>query len=221
MWVRFDQGADLSYGFFVALAEVREDRGRGLVACGRARLAQAAMLLCAWGCGGTIGGPDGSGGTEPDGSGSFGTGGQADDSGGTGGLGSGGRLGSGGSGSGGEPYIEPECPDEPPPPIEPECDPMAAETGCYEGYGCYPYLVYPNGEDCGFAVVNAVCVFAGTEGQGEICGMGSYCKPGFMCVIGGTAGARCAQICSPAESGGCPHGLVCNETDVTGYGVCF
>jgi len=171
-------------------------------------------------CGGAVGGPDdGSGGQSASvgGTGGHATGGvpghMPDDTGGTGG-----RL-----GTGGVPYVEPECPDEPPPPVEAECDPLAPadEAGCAEGWGCYPYLVYPYGEECGFPTFGAVCAPASTGEQGELCGTTNYCAPGFMCVIGGTAGARCTQICSLTAPSGCPPGLICNETDVVGYGVCF
>jgi hypothetical protein len=177
------------------------------------------VLSLALGCGGSIGGPDGTGGEQAvdDGSGGRGTGGvptqPPEETGGTGG-----RL-----GTGGVPYVEPECPDEPPPPVEAECDPLlpADEAGCGAGSGCYPYLVYPYGEACGFPTFGALCAPASTGEQGEICGTTNYCAPGFMCVIGGTAGARCTQICSLMAPSGCPPGLICNETDVVGYGVCF
>jgi hypothetical protein len=178
------------------------------------------FVALAPGCGGTIGGPDGSGGEGPDdeGSGGLATGGSLigpDETGGRGGQGS------GGVGSGGTPYIEEECPDEPPPPVEPPCDPMMPDVGCPTGQGCYAYLVYPYGEGCGFPTFGATCAPASTGGQGDLCGSGNYCEPGFMCVIGATAGARCTQVCSLVEPSGCPPGLVCNETDVVGYGVCF
>jgi hypothetical protein len=192
-----------------------EKRGLGLRVVSLGLLAS----FLATACGGTVGGPDGAGG-EPamfDGTGGQATGGSPsnlpDESGGTGG-----RL-----GTGGVPYVEPECPDEPPPPVDAECDPLApaSEAGCEEGSGCYPYLVYPYGEACGFPTFGAVCAPASTGEQGEICGEVNYCAPGFMCVIGGTAGARCTQICSLMAPSGCPPGLICNETDVVGYGVCF
>ena len=82
-------------------------------------------------------------------------------------------------------------------------------------------VVYPQGEGCGFPTFGAQCAPASTGAQGDMCGMGNYCEPGFMCVIGATAGARCTQVCSLIEPSGCPQGLVCNETDVVGYGVCF
>lgn len=181
-------------------------------------LTWGAFALTTVACGGTVGGPDGSGGELPseDGSGGWSSGGSPP-------RGTGGRdvLGSGGEGSGGAPYVEEECPDEPPPPTVPECDPMNPKEGCPQGQGCYAYLVYPYGEGCGFPSFGATCAPASTGGQGELCGSGTYCEPGFMCVIGATAGARCTQVCSLVEPSGCPPGLVCNETDVVGYGVCF
>jgi len=182
----------------------------------------ALVSMVAIGCGGSIGGPDGSGGGGDDGmagSSSGGTPTQPDETGGSGGNGDNG--GTGGRGSGGVTYMEEECPDEPPPPVIPMCDPLSPREGCPDGQGCYPYLVYPNGEGCGFPTFGAQCALASSGAQGEVCGMGNYCEPGFMCVIGATAGARCAKVCSLVEPSGCPAGLVCNETDVLGYGVCF
>lgn len=199
--------------FVVAPAASRAEGGRGLL------LVSLVAPLLALACGGAIGGPDGAGGSGGtpvlDGVGGLGSGGLVIEP-GTGGRASGGR-----EGTGGTPFIEPECPETPPPPVVPECDPLDPTVGCPSGQGCYPFLVYPNGEGCGFPTFGAQCAPSSTGGQGEVCGMGTYCEPGFMCVIGATAGARCTQICSLVEPSGCPAGLVCNETDVLGYGVCF
>ncbi len=124
--------------------------------------------------------------------------------------------------TGGTVYVEPQCPDEPPPPIEKECEPLAEETGCDGGRGCFPYLIYPNGEDCGDPQFGAVCAFGGSSRQGEPCADGrNSCAPGFMCILGASGGTRCAQICKPAADHMCPAGYVCGITDVRGYGVCY
>jgi hypothetical protein len=146
--------------------------------------------------------------------------------------GGGGSLpGSGGTASGGtapagtggeEPYIEPDCPDEPAPPSYRECDPLNPLADCPEGEGCYPYLEYPYGEGCGQPAFGAICAYASEGEQGDFCGDdGNYCSPGYLCVVGATGGKRCGQICEPVADHGCPDGLVCGETDVQGYGVCF
>lgn len=160
----------------------------------------------------TIDGPDdetpsgGSGGGPIDATGGFGVGGTG---GGTGGMPE-------------DPYIEPECPDEDPPPVYSECDPFAPESGCLDGDGCYPYLDYPYGEGCGHASYGTICVPASTGEQGEFCGdNGTYCAPGYMCVVGAAGGKRCGKICQPVKDHGCPDGLICGETDIQGYGVCF
>lgn len=124
-------------------------------------------------------------------------------------------------GTGGIPYVEPECPDIEPPPVYSECDPLHPYDDCADGYGCYSYLQYPFGERCGQPQYGTLCGLAGEREHGELCGeFGSSCAPGLMCVVGAGGGRRCAQICIPGE-GGCPSGLLCGETDVAGYGVCF
>lgn len=153
--------------------------------------------------------PSGAGGAD------FGSGGN------TGGFGTGGyRIGTGGQPD--EPYEEPECPDEPPPPIDSECDPLDPEGDCGPGEGCYPYLTYPYGEQCGHPTFGAYCATASTGEQGDFCGDGgNYCAPGYMCVVGAAGGKRCGKICAPVKDHGCPAGLICGETDIQGYGVCF
>lgn len=143
-------------------------------------------------------------------------------------AGSGGRLGeeapaTGGQGEvggGGAPYVDPDCPEQAPPPTFRECDPLSPEIDCGQGFACLPYLEYPAGEGCGQAGFGTVCVFAGSSTQGEFC-ESQTCAPGFMCVVGAAGGKRCGQICEPVANHGCPAGLVCGETDVRGYGVCF
>jgi hypothetical protein len=128
----------------------------------------------------------------------------------------------GGAETGGDPFMEMECPDEPLNPPLNECDPLAPELDCPQGYGCYPYLVYPRGEGCGAPEFGAICGLAGIGRQGEFCGdSNGTCAPGFMCIVGAAGGKRCAQICEPIRDHDCPPGLVCGETDVQGYGVCF
>jgi hypothetical protein len=120
------------------------------------------------------------------------------------------------------PYIEPECPDEEPLPVLRECDPLDPFADCPMGEGCYPYLEYPYGEGCGQPAFGSLCTTASTGEQGDFCGDGgNYCSPGYLCVVGATGGKRCGQICEPVANHGCPSGLVCGETDVQGYGVCF
>lgn len=172
-------------------------------------------------CGGVVAGdgPDGTGGALASGGSFPGTGGAGGafplPSGGTGG-----RVAETG-GTGGE-FMEEQCPDDPPPPEEKECEPTDPYADCADGYGCYPYFVYPYGERCGHPVFGAECAPASEGDQGDFCGDGlGYCSPGFMCVVGAAGGKRCAQICPLEGESGCPDGLVCGETDVQGYGVCF
>lgn len=204
-------------------------------------LAMANLLSCllSVGCAGEVGGPmgaggglfTGGGGGQSGGSNAGGSSGGAWFTGGSGaaggisasgGAGGGQSSGGGETASGGSSYVEPECPDEEPPPIMQECDPLAPEDECGNGRGCYPYIQYPAGERCGFAQFGARCVFASSGAQGDTCGGTTqrYCEPGFLCVVGAGGGARCARICSPGITD-CSDGLICTETDVKGFGVCF
>lgn len=186
------------------------------------------FFLLAWltACGGATGGPEGAAGSSP--IAGVATGGDTSAGGGSGTVdGSGGRSPTGGVESTGglsNEYVEPACPDREPPPVEQECDPLEpeSESECRAGYGCYPYLEYPYGEKCGFPQYGAECALASTGAQGDSCGNGyGYCEPGYMCVVGTGAGARCARLCPLTTPTNCPSGLICTETDVKGYGVCF
>ncbi len=184
------------------------------------------MVVVAWGapaCGGDVGyvfsetgGADsGSGGAPPRASGGAATGGNPfiPSTGGQA-AGVGGTL----------PYEEIECPDDVlPPPTLHECDPFDSEAECYEFEACLPYIIYPDNLDgCGVPGYGEMCVSAGIGQQGALCSdFGTGCSAGFMCVVGAAGGERCAQICVPGQANACPPGLICGETDVLGYGVCY
>jgi len=186
----------------------------------------ATIVLACWGapaCGGDVGytfaetggggGDDGTGGRWP-----VGIGGTA--SGGNPFIGTGGQV----VGVGGTlPYDEEQCPYVPPPYTVHECDPFNAEANCYYFEACLPYIVYPSSEDgCGTPGYGEMCVYAGVGEQGALCSSsGTGCSPGFMCVVGAAGGERCARICVPGKTDSCPGGLICGETDVLGYGVCY
>ncbi len=148
---------------------------------------------------------------------------------GAGGGASGGNpfYGSGGApepASGGStPYVEVECPEVPPPVTAHECDPLALENGCTDYESCIPYIAYPDREDgCGSPGYGEVCWTSGSGRQGDLCSdFGTGCDAGFMCVVGAAGGERCAAICVPGEEDNCPRGLICGETDVLGFGVCY
>jgi hypothetical protein len=147
----------------------------------------------------------------------------------TGGTATGGNpfYGSGGypdDGSGGDvPYDEQDCPYVPPPETVHECDPIDPFADCESYQSCLPYIEYPTREDgCGAPGYGSICLAAGSGTQGDLCSSyGTYCSAGFMCVVGAAGGERCAQICVPGQENNCPTGLICGETDVLGYGVCY
>lgn len=132
-----------------------------------------------------------------------------------------GASGAPGAGTAGA-YRDPGCPAVPPPPPRQECDPLASTaSGCPAGYACYPYVEHPFGRGCGIATFGATCVREGTGVQGDLCGQGTPgCAAGHLCVIGSRSGRRCAQICAPGNTGDCPAGMICGETDIQAYGVC-
>lgn len=127
-------------------------------------------------------------------------------------------------GSGGvPPYEENVCPEVPPPTTYHDCDPLNSVDTCPYDQSCLPYIQYPDREDgCGSPGYGEVCWYAGSGAQGELCtSVGTGCAAGLMCVVGAAGGERCAQICVPGQDGTCPYGLICGETDVLGYGVCY
>lgn len=116
-------------------------------------------------------------------------------------------------------FIDPMCPDTPPPKTDYKCDPFKPGTGdCKSGQACYPWVEYPT-EPCEFEIYRSGCYPAGSGKQGEPCGASS-CAAGFACVASG-AGNVCVAMCKPGTPGGCPEGLVCNTTDVPGIGGCL
>ena len=114
----------------------------------------------------------------------------------------------------------PECPELEGPLPRAECDPLQPLTSCPPGLGCYPFVEHPLG-DCGTQTFGARCRLPGTGAQGDACGeLTAGCSPGHVCVLGSHPGRRCAKLCSFTASSDCPAGMICEPTDVAGYGVC-
>ncbi|MCU0654689.1 MAG: hypothetical protein MUF64_05185 [Polyangiaceae bacterium] len=112
-------------------------------------------------------------------------------------------------------YVDPGCPDAGPPTTLYECDPYGDDCG--EGKSCYPFVDYPS-EPCGQEIFGASCIFSGTSGQGEPCGIG--CKAGHVCVISGQ-GTQCVRLCDLKEPNPCKDGLLCVPVDIPGIGGCI
>lgn len=125
--------------------------------------------------------------------------------------------------SSGGAFVETRCEDLPPEQGRMECDPMDPINTCpLSGTGCYPYARFPRDGECGATIYGSYCVPSGTGDQGAICGVNNdYCAPGFLCVVGATGGPRCAKLCNVFSPDTCAEGLVCGETDVLDYGVCY
>lgn len=182
------------------------------------------VILFGWGVTGLLGGLGACGGiaVEDQWSGAAGDSGTGAHS-GSGGQGTGGGAPGPGEPSEGPGFQEPECPTEAPPPAEMKCDPLHSEEDCGAGWGCYVLLEYPYGSECGHPRYSSECIQAGQGRQGDECGQerGDYCAAGFTCVVGAQVGRRCAQVCDLKAPNPCPAGLICNRTDMAGYGVCF
>ena len=117
------------------------------------------------------------------------------------------------------PFVEPTCPNPPPPIKDLACD-IVTQTGCPAGDGCYGYIEYPTGY-CDPETYISFCAPAGTRVQGEICGgQEDFCAPGFSCVVSG-AGTVCAKHCTFENGTPCPEGKVCEPTDFKDIGVCL
>lgn len=117
-------------------------------------------------------------------------------------------------------YIDPGCPDKPPPMTQFECDPYHQDNGdCMPGDGCYIFVQYPN-DPCDQEIYGAYCAPAGGGKQGSPCGGGPDCGAGLVCVITGS-GTQCVELCPLKGLSGCPEGLTCEAIDVEGYGGCF
>lgn len=117
-------------------------------------------------------------------------------------------------------YVDPGCPDQPPPVEDYACDPYAQDNGdCMPGDGCYIFVEYP-AEPCGQEVYGAQCLPQGPGGQGDPCGGPLDCQGGHVCVITGS-GIQCVQFCNLEGESGCPEGLICEQIDVEGFGGCL
>lgn len=116
-----------------------------------------------------------------------------------------------------EEYVDPGCPDQPPPIEDYQCDPYGQD--CAPGEACYIYVQYPQ-EPCGQEIYGAFCAPAGPGAQGDPCYGGQDCQAGLVCVVTGS-GNQCVQLCPLTGQDNCPPGLVCEPIDVEGFGGCL
>ncbi len=114
-------------------------------------------------------------------------------------------------------YVDPGCPDKPPPKGEFSCDPY--KQNCKKGEACHIFVDYPK-EPCGQEIYGSFCGPAGPGMQGDACGGGAACAAGFVCVITGS-GTQCVKLCTLMGKSGCPDGYVCEPIDVKGFGGCL
>jgi hypothetical protein len=117
-------------------------------------------------------------------------------------------------------YVDPGCPDAPPPIQDFSCDPYNQGNGdCGPGEGCYIYVDYPD-EPCGQEVYGALCIPSGPGVQGDSCTGAQACAAGYCCVVTGS-GTQCVKLCPLEGEDDCPPGLVCEPIDVEGFGGCL
>lgn len=116
------------------------------------------------------------------------------------------------------PFEDPGCPAVPAPVEDRQCDPLALDSGCEIGFGCFPYVDYPT-DPCAPEIFGTRCRAQGTGTQGQECAMGG-CAEGYLCVATGQ-GTQCARLCKFPGQGQCDPGLVCGSVDIQGFGVCF
>ncbi|AUX43889.1 hypothetical protein SOCE26_053450 [Sorangium cellulosum] len=131
--------------------------------------------------------------------------------------------GGGGADAGTKPldeYVDPGCPDAPPPITDFQCDPYNQASGfCAPGEGCFIFVQYPD-EPCGQEIYGAFCAPAGSGGQGDPCGGLGECGAGFACVVTGS-GTQCVELCPLTGDDNCGPGFVCEPIDVEGIGGCL
>lgn len=117
-------------------------------------------------------------------------------------------------------FVDPGCPNAPPPLEDFACNPYSQGNGdCPPGQGCYIYVDYPD-EPCGQEVYGAFCIPVGPGGQGDQCFGAQDCGGGFVCVVTGS-GTQCVKLCPLKGNDDCPPGLVCEPIDVEGFGGCL
>ncbi len=114
-------------------------------------------------------------------------------------------------------FVDPKCPNTPPPNTAYECD-VAKQKGCKAGEACSPFVDYPT-DPCDPETYGSLCIPAGTGTQGSACDGQRACAAGYICVITG-AGTNCAKYCDLNNPSGCTDGLICDAVDVSGVGVC-
>jgi hypothetical protein len=128
----------------------------------------------------------------------------------------------GGTGTGGQVYSTYKnqgCPDASvTPTILQSCDLFGDDSGCGDGYGCFP-MVRSSEDPCQPAQYAFVCVAAGVAMQAEKCDQTDRCAPGYVCVVTNT-GTTCQQVCNTTDQSSCPAGLFCDPIDVPGVGTC-
>ncbi|WP_437683798.1 hypothetical protein [Sorangium sp. So ce131] len=131
--------------------------------------------------------------------------------------------GGGGVDAGTEPldeYVDPGCPDAPPPITDFLCDPYNQSSGlCAPGEGCFIFVQYPD-EPCGQEIYGSFCAPAGPGRQGDPCSGGGECGAGFACVVTGS-GTQCVELCPLDGDDNCDPGFVCEPIDVEGIGGCL
>jgi len=171
------------------------------------------LFLLFFGCGGAVEDPAAN---------RIGTGGYTSVA-GTGGHGSIIPFGSGGNSTGGQvysTYTSPGCPDAATatPIVDQYCDLFATDSGCGDGYGCFP-LIQSSGDPCQPTRYLYACITVGTGTQAQKCDDNQRCAAGHICVVTST-GTVCQRACDTSVQSSCSVGMFCDPIDVPGVGTC-
>jgi hypothetical protein len=119
-----------------------------------------------------------------------------------------------------QPFEDPGCPPVAASPVDKQCDPLAAGSGCPAGTSCFPFVRYPSGP-CEVEQYGTTCLPSGPGTQGASCER-TACAAEHICISTGR-GTQCARICSFAEGAQnvCAPGLLCLPIDIEGFGGCL
>jgi hypothetical protein len=130
-------------------------------------------------------------------------------------------AGLGGTSTGGQvysTYTGQGCPQTTVPSVDAACDIFSADSGCPDGYGCFP-IVRSTNDPCQPASYSFLCVYAGSGSQGDDCDQLHRCGPGYVCVVT-SIGTQCEQVCDTSQPSSCAPGMFCDPIDVPGVGTC-
>ncbi len=97
-------------------------------------------------------------------------------------------------------FVDPGCPDPPPPEQVLECDPLGDSKDCPLGFGCYPFVTHPSGDGCEPRIFGATCRSAGAGSQGSVCGSEPMAARLASCASWASSRADAARRSAPTST---------------------